>query len=355
VKVFFLVPYPISHAPSQRFRFEQYFKVLSQNHIDFRVQSFLAEKNWTIFYKQGSVISKGWLLLKGFAHRFAILFQLREYDYVFIHREATPVGPPVIEWLIARVLKKKIIYDFDDAIWMTDRKEESFFLKMVKWRSKVASICKWSYKVSCGNDFLRVFAGQYNSRAIVNPTTIDTGAMHVPGNPKTDSIITIGWTGTHSTLKYLKEVQPVLEKILTKFPQVSFTVIADRAPDFKLPSMRFVQWDLPTEISDLQQFDIGIMPLPDDIWSKGKCGFKILQYMALEIPAVASPVGVNVDIITSKTNGYLCASSDEWYDAIVSLIGDSSKRKIFGKAGRQFVNQYYSTDSNVDRFLAFFE
>ena len=106
---------------------------------------------------------------------------------IFIHREVAPVGPPVFEWIISKIFKKKIIYDFDDAIWLTDRKDESWILETLKWRSKIQSICRWSYKVSCGNEYLCDYARQFNERVFYNPTTIDTGNLHNPSLYKIDS------------------------------------------------------------------------------------------------------------------------------------------------------------------------
>ena len=145
------------------------------------------------------------------------------YDFVFIHREATPLGPPIFEWILAKVLKKKIIYDFDDAIWLTDRQQESVLLRIAKWRSKVGSICKWAYKVSCGNEYLCNYAALFNKNVVYNPTTIDTENLHHPSQIlypiKHPDRIRIGWTGSHSTLKYLDEIQPVLHKILNEYPR----------------------------------------------------------------------------------------------------------------------------------------
>src|SRR5690606_29515632 len=149
-KILFLVPYPLQESPSQRFRFEQYFGQLQQQGYRYKVQSFLNSDNWRAFFRPGNIITKAVALLSGFCKRIFIVLPSPMYDFVFIHREVTPVGPPVFEWLLAKVFRRKIIYDFDDAIWLTDRPDESWFFKLVKWRSKVASICSWSIKVSCG-------------------------------------------------------------------------------------------------------------------------------------------------------------------------------------------------------------
>jgi glycosyltransferase involved in cell wall biosynthesis len=354
VKILFLVPYPLNEAPSQRFRFEQYFNDLKDEGHSIRVQSFLGSQNWREFFKMGRPALKVFLLLKGFLKRLWILFFIANYDFIFIHREITPLGPPVFEWIIGKVFRKKMIYDFDDAIWLTDRKKESFLLRIGKWRGKVASICKWSSKISVGNPYLSVFAKQYNQQVVVNPTTIDTRTLHLPGNLKLESEITLGWTGSHSTLKYLHMLEPVLQAIEQEFPNTRLIVIADQKPDLKLSTLRFIPWNLATEIQDLNMIDIGLMPLPDDEWAKGKCGFKILQYMALEIPSVASPVGINTELIQNGVSGFLCGPPEEWHTSLKVLIKDQSLRKMIGKRGRRYVDQYYSNASNRRNFINLF-
>ncbi len=358
-RILFLVPYPLKESPSQRFRFEQYFELLLNNGFQFEVHSFLKSHNWKIFFKSGQTLAKILALGAGFFNRVLSLFHSLSYDFVFIHRELTPLGPPVFEWMLAKILRRKIIYDFDDAIWLTDRNEEPRLLKLLKYRSKVKSICRWSYKVSCGNEYLGDFAGLYNKRVVFNPTTIETQARHNPDLKTKISLIknriTIGWTGSHSTLKYLDEIEPVLQKLENKFPMVQVLVIADRKPLLKLNSLLFIPWREKSEIDDLLKIDIGIMPLPDDEWTKGKCGFKALQYMALRIPTVASPVGVNSKIIDHGVNGFLCNTPEEWENALTELIENNTLRSQMGEEGRKKVINHYSVTSNSDNFLSLFE
>lgn len=350
------MPYPLNESPSQRFRFEQYLDALANAGYSYHLQTFLDSKNWRYFFKSGHFFGKALALTKGFLKRLLFLVHLPAYDWVFIHREASPVGPPVFEWVIAKVYRKNIIYDFDDAIWLTDRKNESVFLRLVKWRSKVTSICKWSYRVSAGNEYLCRYARQFNNNVIHNPTTIDTDYLH---NPMTYSIkkdpdkVVIGWTGSHSTLKYLKETEAALVDLEKKYP-VELLVIADKPPTLTLSKMRFIPWSLETEIKGLLEADIGIMPLPNDEWAKGKCGFKALQYMALEIPVVASPVGVNTSIIDNAQNGFLCEGYQEWLSRLEMLIRDAALRNNLGKAGRVTVVNQYSVQANTANFLSLF-
>ncbi len=357
MKILFIVPYPLNEAPSQRFRFEQYFAILEKAGHQFETQSFLSQKDWKLFFKKGQSIKKMITLISGYLKRIKALFSAAKFDFIFIHREATPMGPPVIEWILAKVLHKKIIYDFDDAIWLTDRKDESAILRMLKWRSKVESICRWSRKVSCGNGYLQGYALPFNPNAIINPTTIDCENMHtvVGINPKTNSEkVIIGWTGSHSTLKYLEILEPVLKKIEVKFDHVNFLVIADQSPSLNLQRLDFIQWKASSEIEDLSKLDVGIMPLPNDEWANGKCGFKALQYMALEIPTVASPVGVNTRIIDSGVNGFLCSTQEEWLEALGQLIQNKKFRQSLGENGRKKVKENYSVLSNSANFLSLF-
>lgn len=298
------------------------------------------------------------LFLKAYFLHYLKIFKVINYDFVFIHREILPAGPPILEWFIAKVLQKKIIYDFDDAIWNTDLKNEPLLQKLVKWRGKVASICKWSYKVSCGNEYLYSYARRHNSSVVLNPTTIDTKELHNPHRYaviKNPNEIVIGWTGTHSTIKYLHDIAPVIKHLEDTNPHVRFVVIADKKPDLDLKSILFIPWSKENEGRDLMKFDIGIMPLTDDEWSQGKCGFKALQYMALGIPCVASPVGVNKKIIDDSINGFLCTTPYQWLEALSTLIYDAHLRKEMGLRAREKVIKDYSVDSNAAVFLSLFQ
>ncbi len=359
MKILFLVPYPLHESPSQRFRFEQYLPLLEQNGFQVSCQSFWDEQTWSVLYKSGHIFQKAVGFIKGVARRLTVLFQLSKTGFVFVHRECLPVGPPIIEWIISKILKKKIIYDFDDAIWLPNTSKENRIIAFLKWHGKVASICKWSYKVSCGNPFLADFALRFNNYVIVNPTTIDTANFHNPSLHKTKSestSIVIGWTGTQSTLPYLDFLIPVLEKIEGEFSgQVRLLIIANKNPELKLKFVDFVPWSKQTEVEDLLQMDIGVMPLSNDKWAQGKCGFKALQYMALEIPTVASPVGVNNTIIDHQVNGFLASDQNEWLNTLEQLISDRELRKKIGSKGREKVIAHYSVISNSATFLSLFE
>ena len=353
--VLFLCPYPTGVAPSQRFRFEQYFSLLKANDINFEVRSFTGQGGWEVLYKPGHVWVKSKSLIMGLLSRAILLFRLRRFDYIFIHREVAPVGPPVFEWFIAKIYHKKIIYDFDDAIW-TIEKSQSYAKKIVKFRDKVRLICQWSTMISCGNHYLAEYAQRFNTRVVINPTTIDVWQLHNPvlfPKPLND-FVTVGWTGSHSTLPYLQSVIKPLKTITEKYPSVRVLIIADAAPGLPLNNIVFRRWSKETEISNLAEIDIGLMPLPDDEWARGKGGFKALQYMSMEIPALLSPVGINTEIVQDGVQGFHCSTDEQWVSRLEELILDKNLRLKMGRSGRQKVIRDYSVDSNSAVFLSLF-
>ena len=354
-RVLFLVPYPLHRAPSQRFRVELFFPKLEQHGVTYGVRPFMDEATWDVLYKSGSPLQKVWGVIKGFIRRVKdVAFIVSQYDYVFIHREASPIGPPIFEFIIGKILRKKIIYDFDDAIWIPNTTKENKIVNWVKAFWKVKYICKWSYKVVGGNAFLCSFAKRHNERVVLIPTCVDTIHQHNQLKEQNTEKVVIGWTGSHSTMKFLDLIVDVLARLSEEF-DVEWLIISNKAPQFQLKNMRYLPWQETTEVQDLLQMNIGIMPLEADPWCEGKCGFKLIQYMALGIPAVASPIGVNKQIIDEGKNGFLCSSKEEWYNAIAFLIQDAAKRSELGRNGQEKINTYFSIQANAGSFLGLFD
>lgn len=354
LKILFLVPYPVKSAPSQRFRVELFLPELKKAGIRFRLSSFMDERTWEVLYKKRSFFLKAFGLLKGIVNRWVtVIFISPSYDYVFIHREAAPIGPPVFEWWLTKIYRKKIIYDFDDAIWIPNTSSENYFINWFKAFWKVKYICKWAHKVVAGNDYLCTYARQFNKNVVNIPTIVDVTTLHHKNELGQNGTRVLGWTGSHSTLKYLDMIVPTIDELQNEIP-FDFLVIADKKPALKLKNWHFVPWKVETETEDLSKINIGVMPLPEDAWSEGKCGFKLIQYFALGIPAVASPVGVNKHIVEQGKSGFLCANNDEWKMALSKLLRDAPLSVEMGKEGRKKIERQYSLQSQLQKFLDLF-
>jgi len=354
MKILFIVPYPTDKAPSQRFRFEQYYQLLNEKGIDYDIKPFLSNEIWDILYLPGRFLKKAFGILGGLFKRFFLLFKLKQYDYIFIHREATPIGPSFFEYFASRWLKKKIIYDFDDAIWIPNFSEANSFFSFLKGYGNVHKICSYAYKISCGNEYLCDYAKQFNKNVVYNPTTIDTDNYHNRAKDQSGEEFVIGWTGSHSTIRYIGEIVPVLAKLEKKYT-FTFRVISDFKPEFELNSLEYVKWKKESEIEDLLGFNIGIMPLVNDKWANGKCGFKALQYMSLGIPALVSPVGVNSRIVDHGLNGFICDTPEEWETSIETLLKNRETLGEMSKQTRKKIIDHYSVKSNSDNFIGLFQ
>jgi glycosyltransferase involved in cell wall biosynthesis len=353
VKVLFVVPFPIGKAASQRFRVEQYLPYLREYNVNYKLSSFWDDSTWEILYKDGNAIRKALGALNGFIRRVSLLTQVSNFNYVFIHREATPIGPPWFEWVASKVLKKKVIYDFDDAIWLNNTSEENLLATHLKWPEKTGSICKWSYKVSTGNSYLAEYAGKFNELVFVLPSVVDTENHFNQLREYSSGKVTIGWIGSHSTLPYLKLIEPILQQLELKY-NFDFIVIADKKPNLKLQSVIFLPWSADIEVENILRFNIGVMPLPNTEWARGKCAFKAIQYMALGIPAVVSAVGANTEVIEDKINGFTCSTPEEWYNNLEQLILNSELRQQLGLAGRAQISSKYSLTAQKQAFVNLF-
>ncbi len=353
-KIFFIAPYPFGKAPSQRFRFEQYFDYLRSNDFTIEEHPFYDEKTWKTLYSKGNTINKAWGVIKSIAKRKALLFQLHRADYIFIHREVAHIGPPIFEWFISKILRRKYIYDFDDAIWLPNYSETNARFHRLKAYWKVKYCVKWAHHITAGNTYLADYARQFNPNVTILPTTIDTVHHHNILCDHTIEPVTIGWTGTHTTMHYLEPILPVLSELEEKY-SFKFRVISNEKPSFELRSLEYIPWEKETEIADLSKIQIGLMPLENDIWSEGKCGFKGLQYMSLGIATIMSPVGVNKQIIRNNENGFLADDPSEWREKMICLLENKDTRIKLGLNGMKTVEKLYSVEGNKEKYLRLFE
>lgn len=352
-KVLILTLHRPNRSPSQRFRFEQYLDHLTANGFQFEWSFLLGEKEDKAFYAKGNFAAKFGILMKSTFKRIWEILKPKDYDIVFIQRECYMLGTAFFEKLFSK--KAKLIFDFDDAIWLPNVSKANKKLAFLKNPKKTDAILKKSSLVFAGNEYLATYAKQFSNNVALIPTTIDTTGYHNKlKQHKEKEVVTIGWTGSSTTLKYISLIEPALKELAKKC-KFELAVICDRAPELEIENVKFIPWRLDSEIEDLLQFDIGIMPLTDNKWAKGKCGFKILQYLSLGIPTVASPVGVNADIITHEKNSFLATSQEEWTNHLEQLIQSVELRKRMGLEGRNTVELKYSVNAFQEYYLKAFE
>lgn len=353
-RILFIAPYPFNEAPSQRFRFEQYFDFLKQNDFILDFKPFLNLKTWHRLYQKGNTIQKIIGISSSFTKRLIQMLTLYKYDYVFIHREASHIGPPIFEWIITKIWRKKYIYDFDDAIWIPNFSQSNAKFQKLKNYKKVNLCMKWAHQISAGNAFLAEYASQFNSNTVIIPTTIDMNYHIISKDQKNLQKPVIGWTGTHTTLRYLDVLIPILKELETKY-NFDFLIISNETPTYNLNSLKFIKWNKKNEIQDLNRISIGVMPLVKDKWSEGKCGFKGLQYMSIGIPSLMSPVGVNTEIIEHGKNGFLLNTPEEWKQCLIQLLENPGLRETIGLAGKKTIKDKYSVEANKKNYLNLFQ
>jgi glycosyltransferase involved in cell wall biosynthesis len=353
-KILFIASHRKNRAPGQRFRFEQYFDILEKNGFECHLSYLLDEEDDKIFYKPGHYFKKATILLRNYKTRANDLKHLHDFDLVFLFREALMTSSLFFEKKIA-ASGKKIIYDFDDAIWMNDTSKANQLFAWMKHPQKIGQSMKLSTVVFAGNDYLADYARQFNPNVVIVPTTIDTSEYKTTVSVKKD-YLTIGWSGSLTTIKHFELALPFLKKIKARYGnKVRIKVIGDPHYTNKELEIEGIAWSHESEIRELSSFDIGIMPLPDDRWAKGKCGLKGLQYMALGIATLMSPVGVNTAIIKDGENGFLPSSDDDWFNNISLLIENDSLRKRLGEEARRTVEKLYSKEANAHLYLHWFK
>lgn len=354
-KVLVLCPYPRGSVPAQRFRYEQYLDALSVVGIDVDIESFLDERVMRILYAPSHYIAKTIGVVLGFWRRTRALFSVRKYDFVFVHREASPVGPPIIEWLLF-LMQCKVIYDFDDAIFVPQGSKANPFMRYIRCSWKVDYNARRAHIVSVCNPYLVKWARARNPNVVLIPTTIDENyhkppatEMHHGDRP------VIGWTGSHSTARFLEIVRPALVELQARH-EFEFRVICDHDPGCpEIRNYRFVQWRLETEIEDLCSFHIGLMPVTDGQLEKGKVGFKAIQYAAIGIPSVVSAVGSGGEVVIDGETGFVVENDTQsWVDALDRLLAHRDLAHKMGFSARNYILKNYSVKANVGNYVALF-
>ena len=342
LKVLALSPIPEEGAGC-RFRVSQYIPYLRQAGFDVTVSPFYSREYFSFVYRPGNYLRKA----AGFAsltrRRIKELSSMRDYDLVLLYREAIPIGPPFIERRIAR-LGIPIVYDFDDAIFLPAMSEANRAFSFLKNPGRVAEILSLSRQVTVGNEFLAGYARQFNPRVTVIPTAVDTNRFvpRADPPPADGRKLVVGWIGSPTTFRYLESLKDVLAAVSARHPFTLKVSGAGRPVNFPGVDVQVVPWSMADEVSLFNTCDIGVYPLTDDDWSRGKCGFKAIQCMACGVPVIAAAVGVNREIIAHGVNSMLASTPAEWIDHLTILLTNRELRRAMAVAGRQTIEARYS-------------
>lgn len=310
------------NQPSTRFRWSQYID-------DFIKSGFDVAELESAFgaYAPVEKIKRPLWVAKSLTENLLRTYKSNEYDIRFLQRNLTATL-----CTFESFLKKPLIFDVDDAIFLGARGRSADV------------IAGYSSVVVCGNDFLANHFSKFAPVEIL-PTAVDSIKFSPAKNSENNLSAVIGWSGSSSGFKYLYSIEAAIKRVMAANPDVVLKIVADRPPVFEtLPNERviFEIWTPQREVDAIREFTLGIMPLHDDLWARGKCSFKMLTYMAVGIPVVVSPVGMNIEILSRGNCGYAPASLDDWFDAITSLLANESDRGEMGSVGRYLVETTYS-------------
>lgn len=338
-------------SPGQRFRLEQWAPHLAHDHgIELDFVPFESARLTEVLYAPGRFAEKAALVSFDFVRRLTAVLDSRRYDGVVLYREAALIGPPIYERLLAR-LGVPMILDFDDAIWLDPGGGRNGVFTKLRFFEKTKELCALASAVTVGNAYLAGWARQFNGNVHVVRTSIELSRYAaVPPTSGADHF-RVGWTGSLSTMSlHLERARPFLERLASDIPLEVQVICSEPPRPFSGAKNTFIPWRADTEADDLAACDVGIMPLPDDAFARGKCGCKALQYMAVERPVVVSPVGMNVELVEDGVNGLLADTDDDWVRALTRLAHDRDLRRRLAIRGRRTVEEGFSSIAAASDF-----
>lgn len=316
---------------SRRFRVEQYIPKLRAIGIDVH-ENVARYGSWPPKHK---LLRPLWFL-RTVLNRIRPIVQSREYDLTLLQRELVSTKVTLEPWA-----GRPLVLDVDDAVWLTSTRARRNFETLVRM----------SDGVICGNDYIASNVNKWNSNILVLPTAVDTERFR-PNGRRIDRRLIIGWSGLHAGSKYLLGIEPALCRVLHDHREAMLRVVSDAPPEFShlTPEMyEYIRWSPENEVRTIQEMDIGLMPIDDSPWSRGKCSYKMLLYMACGVPVVVSPFGMNAEVLGYGEVGLGPRSEPEWVDALSRLLLDDAARLAMGKKGRQVVEQHYSLNGLAPR------
>lgn len=339
-------------APSQRLKYEQYFDFLSKNGYEFHIRPFVSVSFSKVVNKKGHFLQKVLFTVIAYLQRIMVLFTIRKYDVVYIHLWVTPIGLPFFEFLFA-LFSKKMIYDIDDLIFLKGTKNASNrIVNVLKGRRKPIFLMKKANHVITCTPFLDAFVKNYNTSTTDISSTVNTD-FYIPKTnyALTNQQLTIGWSGSHSTSKYLYLLESVFRELTEMGVNYKLLVMGDEK--FKMEGINYeaIPWSRENEIEVIRSFDIGLYPLPDTQWILGKSSLKAIQYMSVGVPTIASALGTTSRVIDHEVNGFLVHNHKGWIDAIIQLYKDENLRKSIGERAVIKIESNYSVNANKHTYL----
>lgn len=347
-----MVPYPFDTAPSQRLKFEQYYTALEKSGYTLTCDPFIDQRFWKIIYQQGRYLQKLRYTMLAYLRRFFLLWKVGQYDIVYVHLWATPFGPALYERLL-RLLAKKIIYDIDDLIYKGGSSPNNRMISFLKTSWKVDYLMRRADHVLVSTPKLLAYTRQFTHHVSVIPATIDVNKYQEKALSTAGPVV-IGWSGSHTTSRYLHLLDRVFKELAGRH-SIKIKVMGDQ--DFVIDGLdiELLAWSAEQEVAHLMDFDIGVHPLPDEEWVYGKSGGKLVQYMAVGIPIVASAIGPNFIAIKDGYNGFLVSTEDEWLLKLELLITDEKLRRAMGNNAKTLARENYSVEANLDKYLQVFK
>ena len=347
MKVLFLTRYPLEGA-SSRYRVFQYIPHLEARGVECVTSSFMSKKMYALTFQKGKYIRKIGHTALAIFQRLKALSAYKSYDIIYMQRELFPFAPVYFEKYLKRK-KTKLIFDYDDALFISQKSRFNPVMNFLTPKNKIYDIFECADCVLAGNDYLRDVARDYAPRAETLEVAEDTHRIKLRPPHSNDKRITIGWLGSTSTVKYLELIHDALKRIIRAYPYTDFEIVG--GGDFELDGITFshTAWSLNAELEALNRFDIGIMPLPVQEWSKGKSGGKARTYMAAGIPPVVQKIGYNVDLIKHGETGFLVETEEDWYETITLLLENPNLRQKIGEAARNDVITRFSPNLIAER------
>lgn len=343
LQVLALMSYP-EEAASTRFRLTQLLPELSAAGIDVVVRPLLNVRTWRGLYEGRATAATVAGMIGGASRRLADLARARHSDVVLVLREAMLAGPPVVELLARAVGRCPLVLDLDDPTWVGyESPTYGRVARVVKWPGKTASLIDRADVVTCGSDYVAGFVAERGRPWVLVPAVVDTDLFRPAA--RTGRIPVIGWVGTHSTFPYLQAVAPALGLVARTHRFVLRLVGAGEAR-LSVPGVdvEYRRWDLAREPADFSSFDIGLYPLPDDAWARGKSALKSVQYLASGVAFVASPIGAAAVIGVAGSTHLLANTSDDWVRALTALLDDPGTRVRMGERGRAHALDHHTTE-----------